>query len=77
MLIVTWLLICYAPDAYRVPTICRTLCSLSQRQGCTGVWYGFHHSHGWWCWVKWVSLLAVLVLAGGWGLGREQHVGET
>lgn len=42
-----------------------------------GVWYGFRHSHGWWCWVKWVSLLAVLVLAGGWGLGREQHVGET
>lgn len=35
------------------------------------VWYGFRHSHGWRCWVKWVSLLAVLVLAGGWGLGRS------
>lgn len=32
---------------------------------------------GCWRWVKWVSLLAVLALAGGWGLGREQHVGET
>lgn len=36
ILIVTCLLICYAPDAYRVPTVCRILCSLSQRQDCLG-----------------------------------------
>lgn len=73
-----WLLICYSLDAYRVSTVPARPYAFSPRgKTIQKVWYGFRHSHEW-CGAggKWVNLL-MCVLAGVWGLGREQCVGVT
>lgn len=74
-LILIGLLTCYSFHADRLPAECKTLCSLSQRQDRTGgvVWIS---PLPWVAMLGWVSELLYL-LAPGWGLGREQCVGET
>lgn len=76
--ILMWLLICYSPDAYQVPTVCARPYALSLRgKVVQKVWYGFRHSHGWWCWGQVGEFVGVRVLASGGDLGREQCVGGT
>lgn len=74
ILILMWLLICYSPDAYQVPTVYTRPYALfpPEAEGVvmdlTTPMGGGGGASGW---------VYCVCVGGGWGLGREQCVGET